>query len=160
MNDLKFVFNATKVATTTLEFKFCAFFGFLGSVIASWFGGWSSGLSTLLIFMGIDYVTGLYISLKLQKSKKTAEGGFDSAVCWQGLVKKMMIMVYIIIAHRLDLIAGTTYFRDGTNIAFVISEGLSIIENGAIIGVPVPDVIKRGLELLKKTAEEKAGESE
>ena len=94
----------------------CTGIGVVGSVIASLFGGWDAALITLMIFMGIDYLTGL-------------------------------------------IVAGV-FIRDAVVIAFIANETISIIENAGLMGVPIPSVIVKAIEVLKKQAESEDKENE
>lgn len=135
----------------------CTTCGMLGAAIAKIFGGWSDGLTTLLIFMGVDYVTGLLLGA-MGKSKKTESGALSSGACWRGLIKKGVTLLIILVACRLDLLIGTSYIRDAAIIAFCVSEALSILENAGMMGVPVPSVITKAIESLKQDKEdERAG---
>lgn len=124
-------------------------FGCVGAAIAGIFGGWSAGLSTLLIFMGIDYLTGLIVAGVFHASEKTAGGGLESRAGWKGLCRKGMTLLVVAVAARIDVLLNTTYFRDGVAIAFIINETLSIIENASLMGVPIPEVLKNAIEVLK-----------
>lgn len=129
----------------------CAGLGIIGSGIASIFGGWDAALVTLVIFMGIDYFTGLLVAGVFHKSPKTDGGGLESRAGWKGLVRKGVILLIVLIAARLDLLIGDGCFiRDAVVIAFIVNETLSIIENAGLMGVPVPEVLTRAIEVLKK----------
>ena len=65
----------------------CTAFGLIGSFLAALFGGWDSALATLLIFMGVDYVTGLMVAA----AGKSPKGKLSSKVGWKGLAKKCVI---------------------------------------------------------------------
>lgn len=135
----------------------CTIFGLIGAGIAKIFGGWSDGLTTLLIFMGVDYVTGLLLGA-LGKSKNTETGHLSSGACWRGLVKKGVCLLIVLVGCRLDLLSGTTYIRDATVVAFCVSEVISILENASLMGVPIPAVITNAIEALKQDKEdERAG---
>ena len=56
--------------------------GAVGSAIASFFGGWDAGLTTLLIFMAVDYLSGLIVAGVFHKSNKTDTGSLESKTCW------------------------------------------------------------------------------
>ena len=71
--------------------------GIIGSYVANALGGWDSSMKTLLTFIVIDYLTGLYIAGKMKKSPKTETGGLSSKVGYNGAVKKCMIFVFIFI---------------------------------------------------------------
>lgn len=124
--------------------------GIVGSLVASLFGGWTASLTTLLIFMGIDYVTGLICAGLFHKSPKSETGALESKASYKGLVRKGMILLIVLMAHRLDLATGANYIRDAVCIAFMANEALSIIENAGLMGVPIPPVVTNAIELLKK----------
>jgi len=71
-----------------MKLKFLTFIGMLGSGIASLFGGWDAALVTLLIFMGIDYLTGLIVAGIFHNSEKTPNGTLESRAGWKGLCRK------------------------------------------------------------------------
>lgn len=122
--------------------------GAVGSGIAYMFGGWDYSISTLLIFMLIDYISGLVVAGVFHKSQKTASGTLSSQKCWQGLSKKCMTLVFVIIGNRLDMLLGSTYIRDAICIAFVVNELISIVENAKLMGVPIPAVIDKAIDVL------------
>lgn len=126
----------------------CAALGTIGGFIASLFGGWSASLTTLLIFMLIDYATGLVVAGVFHKSPKTANGGIESNVGRKGLVRKFSVFLLILVGHRLDLTVGTAYIRDGACIAFIVNELISIVENVGLMGLPIPAAIKNAIEVL------------
>jgi len=124
--------------------------GSIGGAIAFLIGGWEKGIQTLLIFMLIDYLTGLALAV-LNKSSKTATGGLSSKAGLNGLFKKAGMLVIVIIAQRLDVLSGTTFIKDACIIVLIANEGLSIIENLGTMGVPIPKVLINVIEALKKT---------
>lgn len=127
----------------------CTSAGLVGSFIAGLFGGWDAGLTTLVICMAIDYATGLLCAGVFHKSQKSANGALESKACFKGLVRKCVILLLVLVAHRLDLALGASYVRDGVCIAFTVSEVISIAENAGLMGVPLPVVLERALEALK-----------
>lgn len=134
---------------------FITIVGTVGSLIASIFGGWTEGLTTLLIFIGIDYVTGLIVAGVFHKSMKTESGALESNVGFKGLCRKGAILLFVLIGHRLDLAVGTSYIRDAVCIAFVANELISIVENAGLMGLPVPAVITKAIDVLKSKTEPK-----
>lgn len=124
-------------------------FGCIGAAIAGIFGGWSGGLTTLLIFMGVDYLTGLIVAGVFHKSPKSEGGTLESRAGWKGLVRKGMTLLIVLIACRLDVMLGVNYIRDAVVIAFVVNETLSIIENAGLMGVPIPAAITKAIEMLR-----------
>lgn len=124
----------------------CAAAGTVGGLIAGLFGGWDSALATLLIFMGVDYVTGLMVAA----TGKSPKGKLSSKVGWKGIAKKCVILLLVLVAARLDVVLGTSYVRAGVCIAFLCNEVISILENAGLMGVPLPAALKNAVELLQK----------
>lgn len=122
--------------------------GFLGSLLADLLGGFDTGLSSLLIFMVIDYVSGLVLAGVFKKSRKSALGALESRAAWKGLFRKGAMLGVVIIACRLDRMLGTTLVRDATVIACSGNELLSITENLGLMGVPLPPPVTRAIEVL------------
>lgn len=127
----------------------CSMLGVIGSAIAYILGGWDTSIITLLIFMGIDYVTGLVVAGVFHKSNKTKTGALESRVGWKGLIKKCVTILFVVVAVRLDLLIGCNYIRDAVCIAFITNELISIIENAGLMGVPIPEVITKAIDVLK-----------
>ncbi len=123
--------------------------GVIGGAITSLFGGWDSALTTLLIFMAADYVTGLIVAGVFHKSKKTETGALQSHAGWVGICKKGVILLIVLIAYRLDLTIGSTFIRDAVIIAFIGNELISIVENAGLMGVPIPSAITKAIDILK-----------
>ena len=126
-----------------------------GGAISQAFGGWDSAMMTLLIFMAIDYLSGLIVAGVFHSSDKSETGTPNSAACWQGLLKKGMTLVIVLVAARLDIVLGTAFVRDAVVIAYVVNETISIIENAGLMGLPVPDVIMSAIEQLQGKNEQK-----
>ena len=127
----------------------CTVVGVAGSAIAGAFGGWDAALSTLIIFMAIDYIAGLAVAGIFKKSPKTETGALESHAGWRGLCKKCMTLVLVLVAHRLDLVVGATYIRDGVCIAFIVNEAISIVENAGLMGLPIPAPITKAIDVLQ-----------
>jgi len=134
--------------------------GLIGSAIASLFGGWDAAIGTLLIFMGIDYMTGLMVAGIFHRSAKSETGALESRAGWKGLCRKGMTLLIVIIAHRLDLMLGTTVIRDAVVIAFVANETISIIENAGLMGVPIPAALTKAIDVLNAKANQEGQEHE
>jgi len=121
-----------------------------GSFIARSLGGWDSALKTLIIFMAIDYLTGLLVAGVWQRSNKSQTGALESRAGFKGLIRKGLILLVVLIGVQLDLILGIQGFcRTAIVLFFCGNEGLSIIENLGIMGVPLPDFVKEKFEQLK-----------
>jgi len=123
--------------------------GVIGGVIANLLGGWDMALQTLVLFMAVDYITGLIVAGVFKKSSKTENGALESKAGWKGLFKKGVTLMIVLVATQLDKMTGTEIIRDAVIIAYVANEAISIIENAGLMGVPIPDIIKRTLEMLK-----------
>lgn len=128
----------------------CAAIGIVGGWIASMLGGWDSALVTLLIFMAVDYVTGLIVAGVFHKSQKSASGALESRAGWKGLCRKGATLLVVLVAYRLDVTIGSDYIRNAVIIAFIANETISIVENAGLMGVPIPAVITRAIEMLKE----------
>lgn len=132
----------------------CTGIGMLGSLVASFFGGWTASLTTLLIFMSIDHVTGLIVAGVFHKSTKTDTGTLESRAGFKGLCRKGMILLFVLIGYRLDLAIGTEYIKDAVCIAFMANELISIVENAGLMGINVPAPIAKAIDILTDKVEE------
>ena len=138
----------------------CTIAGVIGGTLAMLLGGWDASLMTLLIFMGIDYVSGLVVAGVFHKSKKSENGALESKAGWKGLAKKAMTLLFVLIAHQLDVVIGVAYIRDAVIIGFIANELISIVENAGLMGVPLPVVVKKAIDILTAKTEEHDGGAE
>lgn len=138
-----------------MKSKICTIIGILGSFIASLFGGWDAALVTLIMFMSIDYVSGLIVAGVFHKSQKSETGALESKAGWKGLCRKCMTLLFVLIAYRLDLAIGVSYIRDAVIIGFMANELISIVENAGLMGVPLPAVIQNAIDILTKKSDQK-----
>lgn len=136
----------------------CTFLGLIGSFVASLFGGFGTGMITLIIFMIVDYVTGLVVAGVFKNSTKTESGALESRAGWKGLCRKGVTLLIVLIAYRLDLLIGTNYIRDAVIIGFCANEAISIIENAGLMGIPLPAVISKAIDLLTKKSNSESEE--
>lgn len=121
-----------------------AVFGGLTSFL---FGGWSSLLSALVLFVVIDYVTGMLAAGK--------EGKLSSQVGRWGIVRKVAIFLVVAVAYHVDRVLGDgTVIRDAVICFYLANELLSILENAGRLGLPVPSFIRRAAEVLREKANE------
>lgn len=128
----------------------CSYMGIIGALISAAFGGWDAALTTFVIFMGIDYLTGIIVAGVFHKSRKTTTGTLESITGFKGLVRKGIQLLIVLIACRLDLLIGeTTFIRDAVVIAFITNETISIFENAGLMGIPMPKAIRRAIDILK-----------
>ena len=140
----------------------CMIAGVVGGVITTLLGGWDSALATLVVFMGIDFVTGI-VTAAMGKSKHSESGTLNSTAGWVGLAKKFCILLMVVVGVRINILIGTNYIRDTVCISFCLNELLSIVENTTLMGIPYPPVIKKAIDVLQTKvgrAEEQLKESE
>lgn len=123
--------------------------------VVSFFCGLPPIIWVLLAVMSLDYITGIICGL-LGKSSKTEQGGLSSRAAFEGLLKKTLILFVVLLAALLDravaLGAGIEFaaVAGATCLWFIASEGMSVLENVAAMGVPIPKVLLQALELFKR----------
>ena len=117
--------------------------------VAGCFGKWDATLTVLMIEMAVDYVSGLAVAA-CGRSPKTAAGGLSSRAGFTGIARKGLIMLIVLLAALLDrTVGGTQAFRTAAAMYYIANEGLSIMENAALLDVPIPAKLKGALEELK-----------
>ena len=131
----------------------CTAIGIIGGVIASLFGGWDTALQTLVIFMAIDYITGLVVAGVFHASPKTKTGALESKAGWKGLIRKGETLLIVLVACQLDAVIGGSFVRDAAIIGFSANEAISIVENAGLMGLPIPAAITKAIDILKQRAE-------
>ncbi|WP_069999454.1 phage holin family protein [Cellulosilyticum sp. I15G10I2] len=110
-------------------------FGTTGGCIIGLLGGWDKVLMALVIFIILDYITGL---LKAIYNKK-----LSSAIGYKGIIKKVLIFIMIVIANILQTSMGVGIpLREIVITFFACNEGLSILENASEMGLPIPEKVK------------------
>ena len=118
------------------------------SVLAYLLGGWDSGIEALIIMVATDYVTGLM--------KAVLNKNLSSYIGFRGIFKKVCVFVLVAVAVQIEKITNqpeilhnyVTYF-------LIVNEAISILENVAEMGVPIPDVLKNLLKKMKTTENRK-----
>ena len=128
--------------------------GIIGSAIAELYGGWTQGMTTLVILMIIDYIMGILVAGVFGASKKSEDGKLESRAGWKGLVRKGVTMLIVLVATRIDLMLESNFVRDAAVIGFAANELLSIVENAGLMGIPMPTVVTNAIEVLQKKATE------
>lgn len=125
------IFNAVSVIT-----------GILGGVIAALFGAWDKLLSTLVILMVLDYATGII--------KAIYEKRLSSEIGFKGLLKKITILVVVAMGNVIEaFMGGGTAIREIVIVFYIANEGISILENAAVILPKMPEGLKRVLLQLR-----------
>lgn len=130
------IIGAIKVGLT-------AFITWLGWLV----GGYDTMMITLLLFMGIDYVSGVICGIS--KKELSSEVGF------KGIAKKIMILLLVGATNLLGQTTGIEGLRYLVISFYLANEGISMIENASILGLPVPQKIKDVLEQLKNNTSDK-----
>ena len=126
----------------------------MGGMVAQALGGWDEDLRMLCIIMAMDYITGIICALVWKKSPKSSDGSFNSRLSLKGLLRKAGMLLAVLIAYQLDSVAGTEFIRTSAILFFIANDGLSVIENLGIMGLPMPSSIKNAFEILRKKSEE------
>ena len=122
---------------TMEDFKLIAsYMSIIGAVLGWFLGGGTPALYTLIVFMGIDYISGVMLAV--------VNKDVSSAIGARGIFKKMMIMAFVGMGHLLDAyIIGQGQMLQTAIIFFYISnEGISILENTTELGLPIPQKLK------------------
>ena len=123
-----------------MKYRIITIISFIGSAVISLLGGWDKSLQTLIIFMTIDWLTGgILLPVVFQKSHAG----------WKGLCRKAMTLFYVLVGAQLDSLMGTEYVRDAVCIGFICNEALSIIENAGLMGMPLPEILRKSIDALK-----------
>ena len=139
---------------TNLKGFICTVFGAVGGFIAQLFGGWTEDMVTLIVFMTVDFIMGLILAGVFHNSNKTESGNLNSKVGCKGLCKKGITLLFVLVAHRLDVSLGVSYIRTATIIGFIANEVISIVENAGLMGLPLPKVITKAIDILKHREDE------
>jgi toxin secretion/phage lysis holin len=128
--------------------------------VVSFFSGLPPLIWVLLCVMSLDYITGIITGI-MGKSSKTEHGGLSSSTAFMGLMKKALILIVVLVAALVDravtMGAGIEFaaVTGATCLWFIASEGMSIIENAATMGVKVPGVLMKALEIMHDKGENK-----
>lgn len=125
----------------------------IGVILAEAFGGFDLALQTLVFFMASDYITGMLVAGVFKNSPKTKRGALSSATAFQGLLRKGVVLFVVLVACQVDGLMGTEILRDATIFAYCANELLSIVENVGLMGVPLPKIIIRAIEILREKGE-------
>lgn len=113
---------------------------FVGVMLQHFFGEWNNQMEVLLIFMVVDYLTGLSAAYIMSNVYLDSRKGF------KGIIKKIVILCLVILAHQMDVLMGQDVLvRNVVLLFFIGNEGLSILENASNCGLPVPQKLKNTL---------------
>ena len=131
------------------EFSLSTIISATGTIITACLGGWDASLKVLITLMVLDYVTGFLGAVRSHK--------VNSEIMYWGGVRKGIILAVLVVAVLLDEMVGNAepIFRTLTIYFYVSREGISVMENIGILGVPLPPVIAKTLEQLQQKGEGK-----
>lgn len=113
------------------------------------FSLWRVPQIVLICVMMCDYITGV-LKACYMRSSKTESGGLSSDVGFRGLAKKGVILIIVFVCGLIDLTLSTNIFINAVTFAFIANEILSIIENAGEMGIPLPEILTKMIDLLKK----------
>ena len=132
-------------------------FAAAAGAVLGFFGEWSAVLTILIICNAVDYLSG-YLVAWAGKSPKTESGGVSSKVGFVGLAKKAFIWLVVLLATLLDKAVGngTGVFQTASALFYIANEGVSILENAALMGIPLPAFIRQALDAIASKAEKDA----
>lgn len=136
---------------------FSSVFGICAGFIIDLFGGWSASLTTLLIFMVIDYITGI-IQAILGKSLKSENGKLNSKVGFKGISKKVLMLLMVVVGRRIDITFNITYVREMIILSYIMNEFISIIENLSQLGIEKLPIFDKIVLLIKSEVNKNEGE--
>lgn len=138
------------VTPVRLELVWGTFTGVAGTMATFLFGEWNNALQALAMFMLLDYITGVLAAYMRPRSKLSSKRGL------KGIAKKLTLISLLVAAHYLDLAIGQNVFCLLFTYSMLGNEGLSIIENAAYCGVPVPASLREKLEQLAQEKQAQA----
>lgn len=129
----------------TLSIAMAAIGAFLGTVL----GGWDGFLYALLVFIILDYLTGVMVAI--------VEKRLCSEIGFRGIFKKVLILFLVAVGHIIDskIIGNGSAVRTAVIFFYASNEGISILENASKLGLPVPDKLKMVLDQMGKEDEKK-----
>lgn len=135
---------------TGLKEAVLALAAMVGTALSAALGGWDAALQTLVVCMVLDYLSGLVVAGVFKRSDKSGDGALDSRAGFRGLCKKGAELALVLVGARLDLLLGGDWARTAIILFFIGNEGLSILENLGLMGVPYPAFLREALDVLKE----------
>ena len=121
--------------------------GAVGAVLGFMYGEVTGLFWALIAFMALDYITGVIVAI--------IEKRLSSEVGFRGLAKKFLILVFVAVGHIADtyILGGTPAAMSAVMLFYIANEGISIIENAAALGLPVPKKLTSIMEQIKNKSE-------
>lgn len=133
--------------------KICVIFGTVGGILLTAVGGWDVSLQVLLSFMAADFCTGLLTAAVFHRSAKSTNGRLDSRRCFQGICRKMAMLLLVAAANAMDYLLDSNFLRNAVVIGFCTNEAISITENAGLMGIPLPTAWKNAVSILSRRQE-------
>lgn len=127
-------------------------FSFIATTITCFIGSIDTLFITVIVFMIIDYITG--VVKHFSPEYKKADGISSSKGLW-GFIKKFLYILVIIVGYRIDILMNIDILRNAICYFFIANEGISILENLTEMGVPFPAIITKYLEVIQEKVNEK-----
>jgi toxin secretion/phage lysis holin len=121
----------------------------IGSFLLNLVGGWDSTLKLLLAMMGLDYASGMIVGC-VGRSPHSLNGCLDSRAGFIGLMKKSLILMVLAVAAQVDATMDGAFVRAATAWFYIVNEAVSVVDNAALAGVPMPEKL---LKVLGKAKE-------
>ena len=128
--------------------------GAIGGTISMALGGFDKMLQALLIFMLVDYITGLMVAFVFKNSPKTNSGAGSSKAGFKGLAKKAVILMLVMCMVQADKVLGISILRNAAVVGFCVNELISIVENAGLCGLTLPEAFNKALDLLQSKGED------
>lgn len=139
----------SRMTATEIKNSVLAALAAVGAAAANSLGGWDALLELLVALMAADYLTGMVVAAVFKRSSKSESGALDSRAGFLGLIRKCAVLVLVYIAVLLDAAADTHYIRSAVVLFFAGNEGLSLLENLGLMGVPYPRFMRDMLQALR-----------
>ena len=133
---------------------FATVIGIVGGIANGFFGSLTAAFYSLVIIMAADFVIGIGVALT-NNSPKTKSGGLSSSVCFKGIVKKIIMLLLVGVTYRIQIVVDIPMLRDIVIMAFIANELMSILENAALMGIVLPEQLKRVIDILNDKGGEK-----
>ena len=133
-----------------------AFLSRIGEMSLNLVGGWDSVLKLLLAMMGLDYFSGIIVAC-VGRSPNNPGGCLDSRASFRGLMQKGLTLMVLAVASQIDHTLDGSFVRATTAWFYIANEAISVLENAALAGVPMPEQL---LKMLGKAKEARTPEEE
>lgn len=127
--------------------------GTIGAVLGFMYGEVTGLFWALVAFMVLDYISGILAAISVRK--------LSSKVGFKGIAKKLLILVFVSVGHITDtyVLGGVPVAMTAVILFYIANEGISIVENASVLGLPVPQKIKNVLEQIKNKSGEDDSEN-